>query len=148
MKMKDMIRRFFRRSAHGAHVAPRFVAHVNTRLVLRLSLERPGGGNDQHLIGGTLNISETGLAVLTPTLAAGADLITEGSELRVTLDIYPQGVVTMRCVVVRIERLEQDDEFNNILGLRITQMSHADRALYLEYIGTRGWESVLTGNDN
>lgn len=93
-----------------------------------------------------MNISETGPTVLTPSLAAGTHLITEGSELQVALDIYPQGVVTMRCLVVRIERLEQADGFN-MLGLRITQMNHADRALYLEYIGTHGWERVLAGKN-
>ena len=146
MKTKDMIRRLFRRPADEPEVAPRLVAHINARLVLRLSVERDGGDNHQ-IVGGTLNISETGLAVVIPSLADGARLITEGSELQVTLDIYPQGVVRMQCTVVRIEPLEQADEFNKILGLKITQMSHADRALYLEYIGTLGWERVLSGKD-
>jgi hypothetical protein len=49
--------------------------------------------------------------------------------------------------VIRVERAGEAGRPGYILGVRITGMSGGDRALYLEYIGTRGWERVLSGND-
>jgi len=141
MRFKDAVSRLFRRPQEEPAVAPRFVAHVSARLVLRLTFESAGGRAD-HLFGGTMNISETGVAVLVPSPAVGPHLIKVGDEFQATLDIYPLGVVTMRCQVARVEGPERAEGFDTVLGLKITEMGHRDRALYLEYIGTRGWEGV------
>jgi hypothetical protein len=141
MKIKDVLRGLFRRLGEETRSAPRFVAHASARLVLRLTRE-DAKGSANHLFGGTLNISETGLAVLVPSSAVGSHLISEGDELQAALDIHPLGVVMMRCEVARVGRLERSVGFNTVLGLKITEMNHKDRALYLEYIGTRGWEGV------
>lgn len=141
MRIKDAVLRLFRRPSDEFRDAPRFVAHASARLVLRLSLES-AGGSAQHLFGGTLNIGEMGVAVLVPSPAVGSHLITEGDELQAALDIHPLGVVMMRCQMARVRRLERPVGFNTMLDLKIAEMGHKDRALYLEYIGTQGREGV------
>jgi len=71
----------------------------------------------------------------------------EGTELKILLDLHPLGTVEMDGLVARVEAMEEGERSGYLLGLKITEMSNDDRALYLEYIGTRGWERVLSGND-
>lgn len=143
MKLIPRLRSLFRRPSPEPPIAPRVVVHIAAELLLYLAPDDPV--DESHkLVAGTHNLSETGLAVLTSSLIIGNTLIPEGSPLRLALDLYPLGVVKMGVEVVRIERLaEEGQQFNNLLGLKITQMSHQDRARYLEYIGTAGWERVL-----
>lgn len=122
--------------------APRFVVSAPARLLLSLSRE---GGHDK-LIAATTNISASGLAVLVPHLYIGTLPVSEGSRLRITLDLHPLGTVVMETVVARVEAAGGEGP-GHILGMRITAMSEDDRALYLQYIGTRGWENVLSEND-
>jgi hypothetical protein len=73
--------------------------------------------------------------------------MTEGSGLRITLDLHPFGTVDMDGLVAHVEAAAGEHAPVHILGVRISHMSEDDRALYLQYIGTKGWESVLSGND-
>ena len=53
----------------------------------------------------------------------------------------------MSGLVVRFESAEGGGTTGRVLRVKMTQMSEDDRALYLRYIGTKGWERVLSGND-
>jgi hypothetical protein len=116
-------------------------AQINARLLLSISLpgaeEKPGApARSRQLIGSTRNVSETGLAIVLPSLRVGTSLITEENcVLRIVLDIYPEGVVEMEGAVVHHRRVdEKDKEAGYLVGVRIGEMSEAERALYLQYL--------------
>jgi PilZ domain len=139
-----------RAPARPVEAAPRFVVALPARLLLSISHdeEAAGGSPHQKLIGSTQNISASGVAVVVPSLYVGNRPVSEGGAVRITLDLHPQGTVEIGGVVVRHEALEDGERpAHHLLGVRITKMSHGDRALYLEYIGAKGWERVLAGDD-
>ncbi|HEY6189283.1 MAG TPA: PilZ domain-containing protein [Pyrinomonadaceae bacterium] len=118
-------------------------AQISARLLLSISLpnaqERPGAdARARLLIGSTRNVSETGLAIVVPTLRVGSNLITEENcTLRIVLDIYPEGVVEMDAVVVHHRQFdEKDTEAGYLVGVSISEMSEDDRRHYLEYLAT------------
>jgi hypothetical protein len=86
------------------------------------------------------------VGVLVPHLYIGNWPVSEGSGLRITLDLHPLGTVGVEAVVARVEAAGEQGP-GHILGVRITAMSEDDRALYLQNVGTKGWDSVLSGND-
>lgn len=140
-----------RAPARADEAAPRFVVALPARLLLSISHEEEpaGGGAPPKLIGSTENISASGVAVILPSLYVGNRAIGEGGALRITLDLHPSGTVEMSGVVVRHEALEDSERpGHHLLGVRITKMNPNDRATYLEYIGTRGWERVLAEGDS
>jgi PilZ domain len=143
-RILDSIRSFMRRTPEAEEQpAPRFGVSVHARLLLSLShADGPG-----KVIASTLNISASGLAVLVPDRYVDTRPVTEGSGLRITLDLHPFGTVEMDGLVARVEAAAGEQAPVHILGVKITHMSEDDRALYLQYIGTKGWESVLSGND-
>jgi hypothetical protein len=67
--------------------------------------------------------------------------------LKVALDLHPLGTVEMEGLVARVEAAGGEETPGHVLGVKITRMGDGDRALYLQYIGTEGWERVLSGND-
>ena len=118
-------------------------AQIGARLLLSISLphgeERPGAdARARQLIGSTRNVSETGLAIVVPTLRVGSNLITEENcTLRIVLDIYPEGVVEMDATVVHHSQVdEKDKEAGYLVGVSIGEMSEDDRRRYLEYLAT------------
>jgi hypothetical protein len=118
-------------------------AQIDARLLLSISLpnadEKPGApARPRQLIGSTRNVSETGLAVVLPSLRVGPSLITEENcVLRIVLDIYPEGVVEMDGAVVHHRQLdEKEREAGYLVGVRIGEMSEDDRTRYLQYLGT------------
>lgn len=123
--------------------APRLVVSVPARLLMSLSR----GDGSQRVVAATLNVSASGLAVLVPDLYVGNRPVVEGARLKTTLDLHPLGTVGMEGLVARVEPSGEEGQPGHILGVRITEMGESDRALYLHYIGTNGWESVLSGND-
>jgi len=144
------LRSLLRRTpAADEQAAPRFVVSTPAHLVVGIADARAmhSAGTGRKLIGGTHNISASGLAVLVPSLDTGSRAIMEGTELKILLDLHPLGTVEMDGLVARVEAMEEGERSGYLLGLKITEMSNDDRALYLEYIGTRGWERVLSGND-
>ena len=153
----DTVKRFLRTilsprraPARADEAAPRFVVALPARLLLSISHEEDttDGSARSKLIGSTENISASGAAVIVPSLYVGSRAISEGCAVRITLDLHPSGTVEMSGVVVRHEALEDSERPGHyLLGVRITKMSHSDRALYLEYIGAKGWERVLAGDD-
>lgn len=149
--MKHLLRSLLpsRRSPEPPQIALHFVVSIPARLLVSISPEsaaRRSGGPSQTLIGATQNISESVLAVLVPSVNLGNGPISEGGELFLTLELHPLGVVEMSCLVAGIEKVTKGEEESYLLGLKITRMSADGHALYLEYIGTYGWEKVLAGN--
>lgn len=143
-RILDSIKSLLRRTPEAAEqAAPRFVVCVPARLLLSLSHNSSPG----KVIASTQNISASGLAVLVPHLYVGSHRLTEGEELKISLDLHPLGTVEMEGRVARVEATSEEGSAGHILGVRITGMSAGDRALYLQYIGTKGWERVLSGND-
>lgn len=127
--------------------APRFVVAVPARLLLSISHEEEtGGSTPRKLVGSTHNISASGVAVIVASLYVGNRPVTEGGAVRITLDLHPLGTVEVRGRVARVEAFSEGERPGHLLGVKITDMSNDDRALYLEYIGTRGWERVLVGD--
>ncbi|HEX8140443.1 MAG TPA: PilZ domain-containing protein [Pyrinomonadaceae bacterium] len=122
-------------------------AQVEARLLLSVSLaqegeERVGGAapGGSKLIGSTCNVSETGLAMILPSLRIGQSLITEeGCVLRIVLDIYPAGLVEMEASLVHHRRLEEKEaRAGYLVGVRITGMNETDRIRYLAHLATLG----------
>jgi hypothetical protein len=58
-------------------------------------------------VGATLNVSETGLANVLP--GSGHRSGGEGSRLHIRLELFPDGVVEMKGVVVRREERAEGD---------------------------------------
>lgn len=125
--------------------APRYpvylTAQVQPRLLLSISLPDAQKGTSQFLgplklIGSTRNISQSGLAVVVPSLRLSRRLITEEDcPLRIVLDIHPHGVVGMEAVTVRSERVDEKEiEAGYLIGVKITDMDDSDRNRYLEYL--------------
>jgi hypothetical protein len=118
-------------------------AQVEARLLLSISLaqgeERAKDAlGASKLIGSTCNVSETGLAIVLPSLRIGQTLITEeASVLRIVLDIYPAGLVEMDATVVHHRRLdEKEARAGYMVGLRVSGMNETDRIRYLAYLTT------------
>jgi hypothetical protein len=153
----DTVKRFLRTilsprraPAQSAEAAPRFVVALSARLLLSISHdeEAAGGSTSQKLIASTQNISASGVAVIVPSLYVGNRPVGEGGAVRITLDLHPLRTVELRGLVVRVEAISEGERPGHLLGVKITGMSNDDRALYLEYIGARGWERILAGDDS
>ena len=94
-----------------------------------------------QLEGYTRDLSETGLALVVPTIRIGEYYLTgDGRRLLVTLDL-PPAPLALHVIPVRYEKLDEDrTETGYLIGVRITEISDADRAqfnAYLEKIGMK-----------
>lgn len=94
-----------------------------------------------QLEGYTRDLSETGMALVVPTIRVGEYYLTgEGRRLLVTL-AHPAGPLPLHVIPVRYEKLDEEkSETGYLIGVRITEVTDADRArfnAYLEEQGTR-----------
>ena len=89
--------------------------------------------------GYTRDVSETGLALILPTIRIGEYYLTgEGRRLLVTLDL-PTGPLALHVIPARYEKLDEDKtETGYLIGVRITEMSDADRARFNAYLEEQG----------
>lgn len=124
--------------------APRFAVALPARLLLSLAPEGAPAG--RRVIGSTLNVSETGLALVLPSPEAGGPGVSAGDRLDVQLEVYPAGVVGMMCEVVWHRPNEGGEGAGLVVGARISGMGHGDRARFLEYLATHGWEKASGGS--
>jgi len=124
----------------GLTTAPRFAVFLPARLLL--SVTPSGAPVGRRSIASTVNVSETGLAIALPAHGWGGRRVAAGDRLDVELDIYPSGVVAMTCEVVWHRPFEAESRAGHLAGVKITEMSHTDRARYLEYLATHGWEQA------
>ena len=120
---------------------------VRARLNFTLSLSDPrvktnGSRRLPTLNGHTLDISQTGLALIVPAIRIGEHYLA-GSDRRIYLKLeLPDGPVEMKLATVRYEALEDtDEETGYVIGARIIEMSDADRASFDAYLG-----KVLNGS--
>ena len=83
----------------------------------------------------TRDLSETGVGVVAGSIYAGyACVVDEGRVLRLRLAL-PAGEIGMEATAAHYIRLDSDaDNPVYLIGLRITSMSEAERALYDDYL--------------
>jgi len=94
-----------------------------------------------QLEGYTRDLSQTGLALVVPTIRIGEYYLTgEGRRLLVTLAL-PTGPLALHVIPVRYEKLDEEQaETGYLIGVRITEVSDADRSrfnAYLEKLGMK-----------
>ena len=86
--------------------------------------------------GFTRDISETGLALIVPSLRTGDRyLVDEGCKLRVVLVDLPNGEVEIFATPVRYIELPEPDG-GYLIGVQITEMTDSDRARLVQYLKT------------
>jgi len=112
------------------------------RLVFTLSIvsqakSLDGATRIDSLEGHTLDVSPTGMALIIPTIRLGEHhLVGENRSLNVKLEL-PDESVAMQVASVRYERLdEHKTETGYLIGVKITEMSEADRAKFTAYVSS------------
>ena len=116
--------------------APRYDA----RLSFSVSIVNEGDGDKntrppQTLVGRTRNLSETGFALVVPSLWLGTNKLNEGkSTLRLMLNL-PTGTAEVHVVPVRSHQLgEKDTDSGHLIGVKITHMSEDARARLTKFL--------------
>lgn len=112
------------------------------RLNFLLSLASPArnlnGNRKISSVGGhTLDVGETGLALVVPAITLGEHhLVGVNRSLQVKLEL-PDGPVEMQVAPVRYERLdEHQTETGYLIGVKILAMSDPDRARFSDYLAS------------
>jgi hypothetical protein len=126
----------FRGSVGNRRRATRY----NARLSFSVSLVNEEAGREntrppQTLVGRTSNLSETGLALIVPSLRLGTNKLNDGnSTLRLMLDL-PTGTAEMHVVPVRSHQLgEKDTDSGHLIGVQITHLSDDARAQLTKFL--------------
>ena len=85
--------------------------------------------------GHTLDLSESGLALIVPSIRLGEHhLVGENRSFTVRLEL-PYGPVEMQVAPVRYEALDQAaSESGFLIGVKIISMSDKDRAKFCDYV--------------
>ena len=118
-------------------LSPRFSA------VLACEIRLPEGEQGSNLLfpgetilARTRDVSASGLGVVAPAIYLGYDcIVDQGRTLQVTLRL-PPGAVTMKATAVHYVRQDRGgEETSYLIGLRIEEMSAAEAALYMDYLG-------------
>jgi hypothetical protein len=116
--------------------APRYDARLSFSVsIVDEEAEYENARPPQTLVGHTHNLSETGLALVVPSLRLGTNKLNDGnSTLRLMLDL-PTGTAEIHVVSVRSYQLgEKDMDSGYLIGARITHASddaHARLAKFL-----------------
>ena len=114
------------------------------QLPLSVSLQRTNAGNSgkgsarvPSLAGHTRDISSSGLALVVPAIRIGDRYLTgEDRKLHIQLEL-PDGIAHLQAVPVRYEQLEREGiETGYLIGVKITEISDADRARLNQYVQT------------
>jgi hypothetical protein len=118
---------------------PRRKAQRKARLLFSVSLLDTDTGKGERLLpleGYTRDISETGLALVVPSVRIGDRYLTDKDcKLRIVLLDLPTGQVEIQATPVRYEQLtEGETEGKHLIGARITKMTKSDRARFVEYL--------------
>ena len=87
------------------------------------------------LVGRTRNLSDTGFALVVPSLRLGTNKLDDGnSTLRLMLDL-PTGTVEVHLVPVRSHQLgENDKDVGYFIGAKITHLSDDASARLLKFL--------------
>ena len=95
------------------------------------------GRREPSLAAFTRDLSRTGIGLVAPAIRIGERYLTD-SPLRLVLEL-PTGPLELTAASVRYEQLDETDgERGYLIGLRITSMSDADRALYERHLDQHG----------
>ena len=120
--------------------APRYDARLFFSVsILDESAGHEGARPPQTLVGRTRNLSETGLALIVPSLSLGTGHLNDGnSTLRLMLDL-PKGKlresIEIHAVPVRSYQLgEKEKDSGYFIGARITYMSDDARARFTGFL--------------
>jgi PilZ domain len=116
--------------------APRYYA----RLSFSVSIVNEEAGREntrppQTLVGRTRNLSDTGFALIVPSLWLGTNKLNDGnSTLRLMLDL-PTGTAEIHVVPVRSHQLgEEDMESGHLIGAKITNLSDDARTRLTKFL--------------
>ncbi|HEX8709780.1 MAG TPA: PilZ domain-containing protein [Pyrinomonadaceae bacterium] len=128
----------FREFLGNRRRAARHVTHLEAGLVLSVSLSNTktsAGEQPLKLAGYTRDISETGLALIVPTVRIGGHhLANESRLLQIRLAI-PSGPITIYATPVRYAPLEEEAaDTGYLIGVHIKTMSEDDRARFNDYL--------------
>jgi hypothetical protein len=122
--------------------APRFTTHLESRLVVNVSLgdavPRPEGVRGPSVLAGyTRDVSATGLGIVVPDIRIGKSNVTRPDRaLRIMLGL-PGDPVEIHAVPVRYVELEEDTESEGyLIGVHIMKMSDRDRSRYEAFLDT------------
>ena len=117
--------------------SPRYTARVPSSL----SLADYGGGlghidRPPVIPGETKDISMEGLALLVPSLRTDRHDLTElHHRWRIVMALPLLGHVQVLALLVRYQRFQGDDpQTGYLIGVRIEEMTEADRILYANYV--------------
>jgi hypothetical protein len=126
----------FRGTVGNRRRAPRYDARIS----FSVSVLDEGAGNEnaqppRTLVGHTRNLSETGFALIVPSLRLGASRLDDGNvTLRLKLDL-PAETVEIHAAPVRSQPLgEGDKDKGYFIGAKITQLSDGARAQLVKFL--------------
>jgi hypothetical protein len=128
--------------------APRYTTHLEAGLVLSVSFSEgrnrgDGASPPLRLAGYTRDISQSGLALIVPSIHIGGQYLTGPNRTLEIILKLPTGPVHLQAMPVRYSPLADDDagsqpegvkDTGYIVGVRITKISEQDRALYDTYL--------------
>jgi hypothetical protein len=122
--------------------APRFTTHLETRLVVNVSLldagHKPEGTRGHAVLAGfTRDVSASGLGIFLPDIRIGKLSVTRADRaLRIMLGL-PGDAVEIHALPVRHVEVEEGGESAGYLvGVRIIKMSERDRSRYDAFLRT------------
>ena len=87
--------------------------------------------------GYTRDLSETGLALVVPTIRIGDHYLTGAGRRLLVIIQHPTGPLAFHAVPVRYEQLDEDsNERGYLIGVQIEEISDTDRARFIAYLET------------
>jgi hypothetical protein len=115
---------------------PRRKANRKARLVFSVTMQGiDPRSRSMPVEGYTVDISESGLALVVPSLRIGDTYLTDSKcKLRIVLLNLPTGEVEIEAAPVRYEELRGGE--GHLIGVRITRISEEDRARFIQYLST------------
>ena len=132
MTIVKRLRRFVADRRH----ATRCQVQRKARLIFTITVLE-GGARERTMPveGYTRDISESGLAIIVPSLRVGNAYLTKSDcKLRIVLLNLPVGEVEIEATPVRYEDLGEGD--GHLIGVQITRISDSDRARLVQYLNT------------
>lgn len=118
--------------------SPRFLARLPTSLSLADNKSGLGHIDRPPIIPGeTKDISLDGLALIVPSLRTDLHDLTQLQHVWRIVMALPIGHVQIHAVLVRFQRFRGDaPQTGYLIGMRIAEMSEADRVLFNDYMQT------------
>lgn len=116
--------------------APRYEARLSFSVsIVDAETGRENTRPSQTLVGRTRNLSETGFALVVPSLWLGTNKLNDGnSTLRLMLDL-PSGTAEVHVAPVRSHPLgEADTGSGHLIGVKITHLNDDVRARLTKYL--------------